>query len=765
MKLKSIFILSLAALALLACKKEPKEDESKPVLEVSQTEISVGADAAAPTFTVTSNRTWKIQMVSQVPWIGIDPSSGGEKTKDAKSVEVTVSVAANDVATPRSCTFYVVSDDPSVEDYYTVTVNQEAGQAPVTVEFSATIPEKTSYADPAVFSSLGCSSRWFSVHSSAPWTARVAPETTASNVSLVTTSGEGDLEKFEVKVGPNTDKSNRKDIIIEFTPQGGEPYKVTLQQEKGSILTLEFRNQDGSAMVWPFTAEAATEAGDKGPGSFECGGYTFPYYTVADCMMESAYGWRLGTGKGCWIGTPVVEGLALTKITMVDRNSNVNPNIETASGDILPGGAFNDLVGTYTNNQPVYWNLTGTAPGQSYRIMATEARTIRALYLSFEYSEPSDYLSVASTSNLADVPYAGANGTIGILSNKAWTAKVKDGSTASVSLDPVSGSGNATISVKVGANSESVAKSAVIVLSAAGCPDIEVPVSQVKAPSALSVELSLPEKVLYSDPGLFPSIGTATDKETKDKNGNSVTVTGSGKRKVIVTSSKAWTARVGAATTASGVALSKTSGTGNDVIEVSVGPNTDFANRKKVVVEVAAEGEDYAKIELEQEKAAIITIESRNFDSTDAAWPFDETPNIIDTENSGTGTSTVAGYSFGWKATTTYMIEVGSSTAYGLRLGRGVGDYFAFPAIPGRKLVKVYVLDGNAGGDCHIRTSEGVDVAGGNLDAGGTASYYKNNAKKGVTFNLTGTEANTSYRLEAILNGTIRIRHLELTYE
>ena len=289
--------------------------------------------------------------------------------------------------------------------------------------------------------------------------------------------------------------------------------------------------------------------------------------------------------------------------------------------------------------------------------------------------------------------------------------------------------------------------------------DTALPVASVKVyqegnPDALvpsTVELSLPAKDAswYCDPAVFSSLGSNPSKANKDH----------GKRKITVKAQKPWTASVSPETTAAGVVLDKTSGAaGEGEISLTVGPNTDFDNRKKVVIEVCSEGELPAKIELSQEKASILTLEFRAMDRSSAVWAFEETPNTDATKNNGTGTLTVAGYSFGWKATTTCMFEPG--TNFGWRVGRGIGDYVEFPAIEGRKLVKVRVIDANAGGVCAVQTADGATVEG------GTFADYKDIAKTtGAVYNLSGTAAGTAYRLVATANGTLRLTHIELTYE
>ena len=708
------------------------------------------------TFNVTSNTAWAVAVET-----GATADVTLSKASGNGNASVVATFAASNVTTKLSATIKFTAEKC---DPVSFTIEQAAGAEVGT--FSIVSPAKAGHVDPEVFNSFGSSPRWFGIESTVAWTARITDETTASGAKLVTTSGTGSLEKFEVSVGQNTDFANRKTVVIEFQPEGLAPVQKILQQEKASILTLEFRSQDNGSMIWPFTVEASTATGDKGPGSFTAAGYTFSYNTVADCMMEAAHGWRLGTGSGCWVQTPAIAGKKLVKVSLADGNSaNTTPNIVTTDGAVVAGGQFTEAAGSFASKGLGTWTLAGTEANKSYRLISVADKTMRILYLSLEYADAAaadpDYLSVTSPLSVTGISGDGGTTTISVNSNTAWTARVKDGATASVSLGTASGSGSGSIVVTVAANPDNETKQAVIVLSAAGCSDVEVTISQEKKPSGLSVELSLPTKAGNCEPGVFPSVGSAADRTATDKNGATKNVIGSGKRVVVVATDKSWTARIGDGTTAANAALSKTSGTGNAQIEVTVGPNTDFANRKKVVVEVAAEGEGYASIEIAQEKAAIVTIECRNLTNKDAAWAFDDAPNANDTQNSGTGTLHVAGMTFGYNASTTCMVEPG--TSYGWRVGRGIGNYIEFPAIAGKKLVKVFVVDGNAGGDCHIQTSaaEPADVEGGNLGSG----KYKSDARSGVTFNLTGTAENTAYRLNAVADGTIRIKHLELTYE
>ncbi|MBR1869530.1 MAG: BACON domain-containing protein [Bacteroidales bacterium] len=354
-----------------------------------------------------------------------------------------------------------------------------------------------------------------------------------------------------------------------------------------------------------------------------------------------------------------------------------------------------------------------------------------------------------------------ASEKISITSNRAWHVEASE-PVSWISVDPEQGGQEqdkaAAVEITVGIEEngsldprECVLR---IVSEDAALPVATIQVVQAGNPNAVvpsTVELSLPEKGAswYCDPAVFSSLGSNPAKANKDH----------GKRTIIVKAQKPWKASVSPETTASGVVLDRTSGAAGEIeLHVTVGANTDFGSRKKLVIEVCSDGELPAKIELSQEKASVLTLEFRSLDRSSAVWAFEETPNTDATKNSGTGTLTVAGYKFGWKATTTCMFEPG--TNFGWRVGRGIGDYVEFPAIPGRKLVKVHVIDANAGGVAAVQTAEGTTVEG------GTFADYKNIAKTtGAVYNLSGTAAGTAYRLVATANGTLRLTHIELTYE
>lgn len=90
---KSIYLLMALSLTVLSCKENGGE-EVTPSIEIDKTEISVSAEAATQTFSITSNTAWTVN--ASADWITVDPAKGeGNAT-------VTVSIAENTIAKERT---------------------------------------------------------------------------------------------------------------------------------------------------------------------------------------------------------------------------------------------------------------------------------------------------------------------------------------------------------------------------------------------------------------------------------------------------------------------------------------------------------------------------------------------------------------------------------------------------------------------------------------------------------------------------------------
>ncbi len=243
------------------------------------------------------------------------------------------------------------------------------------------VPEMERWVDPEVFSAVA-STRSFNIISNCKWTAAIDPSlTTASGVELSASAGDGNLDNFQVTVkGTNTDMDNEKTVAIVFTPEDGAPYTVKMRQRKGSIITLEFRDQDNTGAKWIF--DEPEEAGKIGEGVLHIGGYAFGYKANGYCQLHAASGWQLGTGEDIWVEFPAIQGRKLSRISFREYNANTNPSIVDSKLSVIPGG---DPVG-FKRNELTSFYLSGTAENTSYRIKSNANKTFRFTLIELEYN-------------------------------------------------------------------------------------------------------------------------------------------------------------------------------------------------------------------------------------------------------------------------------------------------------------------------------------------------------------------------------------------
>jgi hypothetical protein len=101
------------------------------------------------------------------------------------------------------------------------------------------------------------------------------------------------------------------------------------------------------------------------------------------------------------------------------------------------------------------------------------------------------------------------------------------------------------------------------------------------------------------------------------------------------------------------------------------------------------------------------------------------------------------------------------ATAGYLMLGK-TGAYIEFPAISGKKLVKaVFVSRNGASGNVTLTISD----ADGNIQTGGESKKWAQEDPYTYTYTLSGTKADTKYRLNVTNNYNAQITKLELYYE
>lgn len=342
-------------------------------------------------------------------------------------------------------------------------------------------------------------------------------------------------------------------------------------------------------------------------------------------------------------------------------------------------------------------------------------------------------LSVDGPRSFVDVPDTGDTLRVNILTNTQWKAEVGEGSTASIELPETIGEGNSELMILVGKNADRTeGKTATVIVRVEDCEPVEILVEQVR--SVPFVRHEVPDASgLWVDPTVFSAICS--------------------ERSFKVLSNCKWTAKVDAAgTTAKDVELPVDSGEGNnDDFRVIVrGTNTDMDNPKTVsIVFTPEEGEPYT-VNMTQSKGSVIALEFRTQDLSAARWVFDEDqPGAVAQD----GALTAGGYEFKYHAEGYCQLH----DASGWQLGTGTTVFVEFPAIPGRKLVRVSFREYNKNTKPQIVTSGGSVVSGGeaiSFDRNVLTSYY-----------LSGTQENTPYRMQPTEPKTFRFTFIELEYK
>lgn len=386
-------LLILSALVLLSCSKAEPINKTKYEMVLDTRTISLPFEKSEKIIQVSSEVAWTVQKAEPCAWLTVTRASG----KASEVVNVILSAAANNASLEsRSVTLLFVPSD-GYSDVVKLKVSQAAPS--VLESFSFNIPEDGPYLKQTVFSSLG-GCRSFGIRSNVKWTASVDASSSASGIILSESQGDGDMAKFEVKLSSvNKDMDSRKSVVIAFTTEMGNVHKLALEQEKGSVITLELRVPDNSTSFWPFDQEAPTTAGNcsETTSFYTVGGtdgYRFGWHATSDCMFEPNFGWRIGKGVGNYVEFPAIAGRKLTKVSVVDANGWAQPHIKDVNGQTVAGGSVSECSASkagssyqaYCEQQKmVSWDLTGTESGAPYRFQATNASTMRLRHLELVY--------------------------------------------------------------------------------------------------------------------------------------------------------------------------------------------------------------------------------------------------------------------------------------------------------------------------------------------------------------------------------------------
>ncbi len=229
-----------------------------------------------------------------------------------------------------------------------------------------------------------------------------------------------------------------------------------------------------------------------------------------------------------------------------------------------------------------------------------------------------------------------------------------------------------------------------------------------------------------------------------------------------VTTTAAWTATASGA----GFTINPTSGTGNATVTVTASAANTVSSEKTLgSVLVSATGVSATKTVTVKQAAGGNTPPAGTIVVDFQQGPGIATPAIPTSKVTGpvTDTYTIAGYEFVVNAPAAYFFQDGSQydtpePNRGLYISKE-GAYLGFPAIAGKSLQKVVVSTPNSSGSgimIAINDAEGLAAEGGTNQTIGS--------NETVTFNLSNTLENTSYRIEVMNSKNFQINKLELTY-
>lgn len=185
-------------------------------------------------------------------------------------------------------------------------------------------------------------------------------------------------------------------------------------------------------------------------------------------------------------------------------------------------------------------------------------------------------LSVSETAFDVNAP-AGSE-SVDISSNKDWTAITND---TWINLSPASGSGNGTLTINHDENTDLVARAGVVVISAPGCPDISITVTQQGAIPFLSADRT------------DITVNAAAGMESLD-----------------ISSNKNW----GIASNDTWISLSTDIGSGNETVDLTFTENTTASTRTGTIT-LSAAGCPEVTITVNQNGAGVIfTISDNSFE-------------------------------------------------------------------------------------------------------------------------------------------------------
>ena len=368
-----LLLMMLLSPAMFCCCIQGKYYEDTPEISVSEESVMAeaavrtGYDSIADTLTVSSNRSWGLNVVdaqgNAVEWITVSVEDNMNLSGMTEETQVILTFDPNWVTSAREATLVITS----AECEKTVQITQSGALHNLAIDKEQTVTS---------FGPRDSQARiYFKTNSN--WSASVAEGSTIRDVVLSKSSGDDQDTYIDVTFGlPYT--AGKKHASIVFDVEGMDHRISVSLVQTGLVIELDFDSQ-------PFTvalpeSSKAVESTDyvyQWYGSdydIHIGKNKIQYRPADKCLLLE--------NKG-FIRLPSVEGLRLAEVQLksVATNKKFTISSDDAGQNAVEGGKTKtlekDAVGV--------WKLTGTQSGTSYYIYAggTKSR-IASLCLIYE---------------------------------------------------------------------------------------------------------------------------------------------------------------------------------------------------------------------------------------------------------------------------------------------------------------------------------------------------------------------------------------------
>jgi hypothetical protein len=435
-------------------------------LSVTPSDQVVGPSAGSTTFSISSNTSWTI--TDNAAWLIVNPVSGSD------NLTITATYSANTLTTPRVGIITISGTGVSSQ---TVTVTQSE-------IYSISVTPSYQNVGPAAGSTT------FSISSNTSWT--IADDAGWLTVNPASGSGNGTMT---ATFAANTLATPRVGTIT-ISGTGVTPQTVTITQSEIKSLSVTPSNRDvgpasgsttftiNSNTTWTITDDESWLTINPASGS---GNVTITATFTANALTTPRVGTITISGTGVSSKQVTVTQNGIKSLSVTPSNQNVGPAAGSTSFSINSNTSWTiaDDAGWLTVN-PASGSgnatITATCTANTMTTPRVGTITISGTGVSSQQVTVTqgEIKSLSVTPPNQDVGPAAGTTTFSIISNTSWTIADDAGW---LTINPASGSGNATITATCAANTLTSPRIGTITISGVGVSSQQVTVTQAESKS------------------------------------------------------------------------------------------------------------------------------------------------------------------------------------------------------------------------------------------------------------------------------------------